>query len=216
MPASLRVIGRALVTWWDDWIPMVLVNLVWAVMCVTVVLAPPAIFGLYDVTHTLRQGQSRGVGGLLEGTRRYFWVSWGWALLNLAAALVLWVSYVFYSQVEAAWGDALTGITLAMAGLWIVVQFYALPFYLEQEERSLRLALRNSLFMALAAPGYTFVLILAAIIVALASVLLIGPLLLGGPCLIAILGHCAVHERLIAYGKRPPEEDPEEAKEARR
>jgi uncharacterized membrane protein YesL len=216
MPASLRVVGRAFVTWWDDWIPMVVVNLLWAILCLTVVLAPPATFGLYAVTHALRQGQSRGAAGLLEGVRRYFWVSWGWALLNILALGLLGVSYIFYSQVQTSWGSALSGVSLVMLALWIIVQFYTLPFYLEQDQHSLRLAMRNGLFMALAAPGYTFVLALVVAVIITASVALVGPLFLGGPCLIAILGHVAVHERLIAYGKRPPEDVPEDSLEAKR
>lgn len=207
-PASLRVIGRAIVTWWDDWIALVLVNLVWLVLCLTVVLAPPATFGLYAVTHELRQGKSRGVAGLLEGARRYFWASWGWALLNVAALGVLFISYIFYAQIGAAWSSALAGVTLMLGATWLIVQFYALPFYMEQEQQQLSLALRNGLFTALAAPGYTLVLALVAGLLAAACGLLLAPLFLGGPCLLALLGHTAIYERLITYGKRPPEIDP--------
>ncbi len=208
-PASLRVIGRALVTWWDDWVTLVVVNIAWAILCLTVVMAPPATFGLYAVTHELRQGKSRGLSGLWEGTRRYFWVSWGWALLNLAVLFVLFVSYVFYSQIGATWSGALTGVILVVLVTWLIVQFYAVPFYMEQDQQNLGLALRNGLLTALAAPGYTLIVGGAAAILVVAGVLLVGPLLLGGPCLLALLGHCAVHERLIAFGKRPPEIDPE-------
>jgi hypothetical protein len=54
------------------------------------------------------------------------------------------------------------------------------------------------------------VLTVVVVVLVVASVLLVGPLFLGGPCLLALLGHCAVNERLIAYGKRPPEMDPEQ------
>lgn len=215
MPASLRVIWRALGTWWDDWIQLVVVNLVWAALCLTVVLAPPATFGLYAVTHALRQGRSRGVGPLLEGVRRYFWISWAWALLNLAAGTLLWVSYAFYSQIAAVWAGALTGLTITMTVTWMVTQFYTLPFYMEQEQSSLRLALRNGLFMALAAPAYSLVVAGVAAVILVGGTLLVGPLLLGGPCLVAVLGHCAVHERLVAYGKRAPEDALEENSEVR-
>lgn len=214
-PASLRVIGRALVTWWDDWVQLLVVNLAWAGLCLTVVLAPPATFGLYAVTHDLRQGQSRGLGGLLEGLRRFFWPAWRWGALNVVVLVILWVSFVFYSQVTAAWGPALTLLSLGAIVIWLIVQFYALPFFMEQEQKSLRLALRNGLFVALAAPVYTLVIGLAAGLIVVACVVLVGPLFLGGPCLLALLGHQAVHERLIAYGKRPPELDPDQEPKAR-
>lgn len=209
LPASLRVVGRAVVTWRDDWITLVVVNLAWAVLCLTVVLAPPATFGLYAVTRELRRGQSRGLAGLLEGTRKYFWQSWRWALLNAAVIALLIISYTFYSQLPAPWSGALSGTMLVLGATWIIVQFYALPFYMEQEQQSLVLALRNGLYTALAAPGYTAVVVGAAAVVVAAGAILVGPIFLGGPCLIALLGHCAVHERLVAYGKRASEEEPE-------
>ncbi len=208
-PASLRVIGRAIVTWWDDWIPLVTVNLAWAALCLTVVFAPPATFGLYSVTRELRQGRSRGLAGLWEGTRKYFWASWRWALLNSAVIGVLVVSYAFYSQIPPPWSSALSGTILAIGTLWLIVQFYTVPFYMEQDEQRLRLALRNGLFTTLAAPGYTVVVMAAVLVVVVGGAILVGPIFLGGPCLIALLGHCAVHERLVAYGKRASEEEPE-------
>lgn len=66
-----------------------------------------------------------------------------------------------------------------MLGLgWLVVQFYALPYLIEQEGQHLGQALRIGLLTALAAPGYTLVLALAAAGVALFSVSSIAPLFL--------------------------------------
>ncbi len=44
-PAVLRVIGRSIVDWWDSWLDMVLVTIVWFVAQITVIFGPPATFG---------------------------------------------------------------------------------------------------------------------------------------------------------------------------
>src|SRR5690606_35708240 len=91
-PVPLQVIGSALRDWWDDWVNLVVINLLLWLAAVTIVLGPPAIFGLYYVTKHLARGQSRGPRTLLEGARRYFWQSWRWMALNLVVAVVIGVN----------------------------------------------------------------------------------------------------------------------------
>ncbi len=202
LPVPLQVIAQALVDWWDDWIGQVSITLAWIFCCVTVVLGPPATLGLYYVTNRLAHGESLGLGGLVEGARRYFVKSWQWALLNLAALLVLVVDLMFYAQVQAAWAGFLQGTFIVLSLLWLMVQFYTLPFLVEQEHKGLKLALRNGLFVALSAPGYTLVVAgMAALLLAL-SALFVFPFFMGLPSLCTAIGNRAVIERLKTYGVR--------------
>ncbi len=72
---------------------------------------------------------------------------------------------------------------------------------MEQENESIRLALRNSLFTILSAPGYTA--ILAGVVLGIIWLTLnyYVPILMGGPAFIAVLRAGAVRNRLSAYGK---------------
>jgi uncharacterized membrane protein YesL len=204
-PVPLRVIGQALTDWWDDWVQMVTVNLVWILAWLTVVLGPPATLGLLYVTNRLAHGEGVGLGGLLEGGRRYFLKAWLWMLLNLVGTFIVGANIWFYAQFETVWAWFLRLFFLLLGLLWLVVQFYALPYLMEQEQKSLGLALRNGLFTALAAPGYTLVVAGAAGLVGLLSVMWVAPLFLGGPCLIGALGNRAVLERLETYRVRERE-----------
>jgi len=199
LPVPLQVVAQALSDWWDDWINMALINLVWLLCWVTIVLGPPATFGLYYVTNQLAHGRSLGLRGLVEGGKRYFAKSWLWMLLNLVVALVLAVNIWFYGQFDADWAGIVRAFPLFLGLAWLVIQFYALPYLMEQKEESLKLALRNGLFTLLAAPGYTAVVAGLAALIAVLSVWLVAPLLIGGPCLIATLGNRAVRERLETY-----------------
>jgi uncharacterized membrane protein YesL len=204
-PVPLQVIGQAFRDWWDDWVNMVVLNLLWWLAWLTIVLGPPATFGLYYVTNNLAHGQSLGPRGLLEGGRLYFLQSWVWLLLNLIVVLVIGANYFFYASLTPAWANFLQAAFLLLGLAWLVVQFYALPYFMEQEEKHVALALRNGLFTALAAPGYTFVVVGAAMLVAGLSAGTVALLFLGGPCLIAALGYRAVLERLETYRVRERE-----------
>ena len=206
-PVPLQVIVQALSDWWDDWVQMVLINLVWILCWLTVMLGPPATFGIYYVANRLVHGESLGLSGLLEGGRRYFLRAWLWMLLNLVVTAVVGVNVWFYARFDAVWAGLLQMFFLLLGLAWLVVQFYALPYLMEQEEKSLRLALRNGLFTALAAPGYTLMVAGLAALVGALSVGTVAPLFLGGPCLIAVLGNRAVLERLETYHVRERETD---------
>jgi len=202
LPVPLQVIVWALSDWWDDWVNMALISVVWLLCWVTIVIGPPATFGLYYVTSRLAHGRSLGLRGLLEGGRRYFLKSWLWMLLNLLVAVVLVVNVWFYGQLDADWAAIVQVFPLFLGLIWLVVQFYALPYLMEQKEESLKLALRNGLFTFLAAPGYTAVVAGLAALIAVLSVWLVAPIFLGGPCLIATMGNRAVRERLETYRAR--------------
>jgi uncharacterized membrane protein YesL len=185
---------------------MVVLNLLLALAWLTIVLGPPATFGLYYVTNHLARGQSLGPRGLFEGGRRYFLQSWLWFLMNLAVALIIGVNYFFYASLTPAWADYLKAAFLLLGLAWLVVQFYALPYFMAQQEKRVGLALRNGLFTALAAPGYSLVVAGAAGLVSGLSITTVALLFLGGPCLVATLGSHVVLERMKTYRIQEQEE----------
>jgi uncharacterized membrane protein YesL len=209
-PIPLQVVGRALRSWWDDWVNMAVVNMLWWLAWLTIVLGPPATFGVYYVANQLAHSQSVGLGGLLTGGRRYFAMSWRWFLLNVVVTAVIGANLLFYRSFDAVWADLMRAFFWLLAAAWLIVQFYALPYAIEQEEKRVRVALRNGLFTALAAPGYTAVIIIVALLILVISAGLFALLFIGGLCLIAVLGNHAVLERLETFGVREPRRSLEE------
>ena len=100
------------------------------------------------------------------------------------------------------WAGLLKSFYVLLGVGWLIVQFYALPYLMEQERKNVGIALRNGLFNALAAPGYTLFVFAFAVLMVGLSVGLVFPLLFGGPCLVAAVGNRAVMERLETYGVR--------------
>jgi uncharacterized membrane protein YesL len=90
-------------------------------------------------------------------------------------------------------------IALVIGVGWLVVQFYALAFYVEQEDKRLRVAWRNGLFTALASPIYTLILTLFVAGLLFLSVSIPALVFVGVPAVIALLANRAVNERLETF-----------------
>lgn len=204
------MIGRSVVDWWDGWLDVIMITVVWFIAQITIVLGPPATFGVYYVAYNMVNGQATGVRGLIEGARKHFGKAWLWGILNIASMITIYINFIFYGNLESTWSLSLL-ILVAMASyLWFVTQFYALPFFMEQEDQRLRIALKNGLLTGMASPIFTFVIMILVVLIILLSVGLVIPFFLGLPLLIPFLGFRALNDRLIAFGIRKPEKTPKE------
>ncbi len=209
-PASLRVIGRSIVDWWDAWLDMVLMTLVWFFAQFTVILGPPATFGVYYVVHNMLNGEALGLRGMFSGARKYFGKSLIWGLLNLFVIFMVALNVQFYGNIPAVWGFYLQIFIVMLAAVWITTQFYALPYFMEQDVKNLRIAFKNGLFTSLAAPLFSLIMLIFIILVLVLSFGLMIPLFLGLPSLLAVLGFRAMYNRLEKFGLREPEKTPRE------
>lgn len=199
---SVEVIKTSLAVWWHDWLALATLNLLWILCWVTLVLGPPATFALYRAAHLSVSGQVIDFRELLPFLRRDLLKSWLWLLVNLLIAMGLWLNLQFYLRLDSGWAAWLRFAPLLAGGLWVALQLYALPYLVEQESFSLRRAFRNALFTALASPLYSAVLLCFTGLLLYAGSRLVFLFFLGLPCLVAILGTCAVRERLATFGVR--------------
>lgn len=210
IPASFRVIGHSVVHWWDGWLDMVMITAVWFLAQFTVVLGPPATFGVYYVIHNMINGEAMGVRGLIAGARKYFGTALLWGLINLAVVLLFVVNYQFYGNVKATWGLYLQILIVMIGVLWFCTNFYGLAYFHEQEIHSLKIALRNGLLTTLAAPLFTLILLILIVVIIALSVGFIIPTFLALPALIPTMGFMAMVDRLEAFGLRKREKTPKE------
>lgn len=139
-----------------DSIPFIGINLLWFLLTLPLITAFPAMAGLYYATNRLAHGKSAGWGEFFEGFRNYFWVSWRWGLMNIFVIVVLVVNIWFYGQVKASWADFVRGTSLGLMVIWGSMQFYIFPFLIEQKDRRLKVAVRNTLVMSLRSPLRAF------------------------------------------------------------
>ncbi len=209
-PASLRVIGRSFVDWWDSWVDLVMMMLIWVLCVVTVVLAAPATFGVYHVIHEMQNGTSLGLRGMFDGARKYFWKAILWGVMFVLSLVLMYVNYIFYGSIEAAWAFGVQVLVLLIFALWLSANFYGLPYFMIMEQPSFRRALKNGALTSLAAPFYTLILMVFVAVLSLLSFGFVIPVFLGVPALVPILGFRAMYDRLEAFGLREREKTPRE------
>jgi uncharacterized membrane protein YesL len=155
MQSAGRLIWEWLLEAYDSFWILVVFNILWALLTVLVIPAVPAAAGLYYATNQLAHQQPVNWRTFFEGIRTHFWLSWRWGLMNLAVLIVLAVNFRYYGSLPAAWAGWAQGLFLGLAGLWGLLQMYTFPLLLEQTDRRLRTAMRNSLVLLVRRPGLT-------------------------------------------------------------
>jgi hypothetical protein len=201
--SAWQVIQESFTAWWYSWLTLMLLNTLLVLCWISIVLGPPATFSFYYAIHSLETTHSTNWREFLEGTKIYFFKSWLWALLNVVVVVLFVVSTDFYSQFEET--AALFILTLFVGLIWFCVQFYALPYFMAQEQKRILLALRNGLFTLLASPLYSLVLFLFVAFILWLSTTLPILFVIGCPALIAVLGVHAVKERVRTFQIVPPD-----------
>ncbi len=119
-------------------------NLLWIAFTVLVVTAPPAFAGLYYATNQMAHEKSGKPALFFQGFRKYFGISYLWAVVNLVVVLLSLYNVWFYGGYNSLFGAIMQGFFLAVVFLWLMLQMYTFPLLLEQEQPNLWQAIRNS------------------------------------------------------------------------
>lgn len=131
---------------------LVVFNFFWLILTIPVITAPPAAAGLFYATRSIAHRKETTWKTFFEGFRDFFWLSWRWGLTNLFITMLLVSNIMFYSGIEASWASWLQGTFFALLILWICFSVYPFPLLLEQEDRRVRIAFRNSVVLMLKSP----------------------------------------------------------------
>jgi uncharacterized membrane protein YesL len=142
-------------------------------------LIGPASAGLLAVSHRIVEGRVASVSDFVAGMRTYRVLSWKVYGVWITVLIVLLVNLYFYAQMTTPLGVFLTMLFLYLALAWCALLLYLGPLLILQEQRRLRLMLRNALVMSFGRPVFTLVLAILVVIVTLLSIwVVILPLLL--------------------------------------
>ena len=205
MKDVFRVFWAALEDLWDELFLLTLMNVLTVLLAVPVLTFPPALAGLWNTANRVAQGRVIGWRHYFEGFRCYFWKAWGLALLNALVIIIILTNIRFYAPDNAPFKIHPTvslwirAFWMALLFLWLVLQMYPLALLLEQEDQRLRVALRNAAVLFITNPGFTFVLALLLLIVALISTYLPPLWLLVTPAFFAVVCNKAVQHLLKPY-----------------
>lgn len=162
-------IRDALVDAYYESVPLIIINLLWFLLTLPLITAPPAVAGLYYATNRLAHRQSANWRTFFEGFRAHFWLSWRWALANLLVLTILAGDAWFYGRMGWDWSYWLQGVFLALVILWGLLQIYTFPLLLEQEDRRMTTAVRNSAVLYLKHPLFSIGLALLVVLLVAVS-----------------------------------------------
>ncbi len=216
MKSVFNVFWKAIQDWWYDLLLLMFMNIVTILLFIPIITFPPALAGLWNVGNLLAHGKVARWADYFEGFRRYFLKAWGLALLNIFVIVIVFANVRFYTPEIAPFEISETlsmwvrGFFVAVGFLWLIVQLYPMAALLEQEDQRLRVALRNSAVLFIINPGFSVVLVLLLLVVAVASTLLIIPWIFT-PALFAVVCNKAVLHLLEPQRERMRAE--KEAKE---
>lgn len=203
MQAALSVYWQSLRDWYNGMISFVALNGLWFGAALTIVLLAPATAGIHAVAYSAARGTGQHVDDFVQGARRDVWLSFRWLLVNVLVGVVFAVNLWYYGAASGLVPQLILITLITLGLLWLAMQLYVWPFLLVQEDRRLRVALRNAAFLALATPIYTLTLLVGAALAFVLSPATIAPLALFLTSFLALLGNRAVLDRLNAFGKLP-------------
>lgn len=217
---ALRITWQSLKDLWEDFVFLIMINLVWA-LSILLMLAPlffwggsypiPALVmslvlflpvpivsaGMCFVTNQISRGNVVSWGTFATGLRRYWLKSLVVAFGNLIVLGLLFTNLQFYAFVlQGAWTNFALSVWIVVGIYWLIVQIYWFPMILELESEKVLKALRSALSLAIISPGFSLSMALILLILTVLCVLLTVPLPLFMAALLMLIINRATRSRL--------------------
>lgn len=164
-----------------------------------------AWFALYAVCNRVANGFAISWEFYFTNFKQSLFKAWRYLIFANAVSILILVNFLWYPQAfpQADWVPWVMGLWLAAGFFWVAIQFYVFPFYIEQESKSWRVALRNAALIAGANPLFTFILLVIAAALLAVSLLVVPPVfVLLGLLIWVMTGTQAVVNRIAAYRAR--------------
>ena len=181
-------------------VPLATINILWAILSLTLVLMPPATAALYEIAFRASQGEGPYIQDYLAALRRWLVRSWVWGGVSLFLAFVSGFAVDFYISQQSTLGVVL----LVASGTFIVfiwlMQFYFWPYMFLQDHPRAWQAARNAAFTVLGDPLFVLAYVILTSILLVLSALLVIPFVLITPVIIAFLGIYSLRDWLSHHG----------------
>ena len=227
MVDALRMIRYSLRDFWDEFVPLVVMNVLWSVaaalpflvllllgdlnlplrLAVSLAMLLPAFVftgALGFVTNQVSRGKTANWSMFGTGLQRYWGKSLVVGLVNLVALVLLITNLQFYAFVlEGAWTNFALSLWLVLGLYWGLVQIFWFPMILELENEKVLLGLRNAVVMVIVSPGFSISLGLILLVLSVLCVILSVPAVLVMASFLLLVANHATRSRLALARKKP-------------
>jgi hypothetical protein len=224
---ALQVLRFSLRDFWDEFVWLAMLNLLWS-LTIVLPFVPPFLManaslplalvaslllalplpivsgGLAFVTNQVSRGKVVGWGVFVTGVRRYWAKSLLVAAINLVVLSLILANVQFYGSIlQGAWTNIALSVWLVVGIYWLLTQIFWFPMILELETEKVLLALRNALLMVIVTPGFSITLgAVMLVLVVLCVGLSVPAMVIMGSLLLLIANH-ATRSRLAHARKQP-------------
>lgn len=197
-----RVIWRAFRQIWDDMLILVLMNLFTLACSLVIIPGPAAWVALNTMCNRCANLNAISWEKYFEVFKENIWKAWKFALPSLLVIALIVVNFLWYPVTfgDQQWVPLVQGAWLSAGFFWLVVQLFVTPFYAQQEDKSWRTALRNTVIIAGTNPIYTLVVLLITLLLMALCLVLFPPMLVFlGHAWWCMVGNTALVDRVEAH-----------------
>ena len=205
---AFTVMGRVLKAAYEDLFLCVFMSIAWWIGLLTIVTIAPVTMATNRVANRIANYKRVDNSFFWEALRQHIGRGWLMMLLTLGAPAAVVFNNWFYANSQGYLR------VIGVAWLWmlllvLMISQYFIPLFWQQDEPSIKLALRNATILALRNPLYTLLILLFQLVLLALSVGLTLPLVLLWPALAALTGNFALAGLLQEMGLAPePPEAP--------
>lgn len=178
---------------------MVFLNLLWVLLLIPIVTGPPATAALYAIARRMYDEEVWDLQDTWRFMRELFWPSWRWALPNLVFLFVLAGNFFIYQDVEGVLWVVLRIVWALLLILWLMLNLYFWPFWLAQEDKSLRTTYANCARFLVLNPWPVLIISFICTLFLVVSAALVLPLLVGTVSWLSLAGTTAVQRSLAQH-----------------
>ena len=165
MSMALGILRLSLQDIWQELGTILIVNLLFLVATILVIPGPPAALALFYYGNRIAHDEIATERDFLRAIREYWGPAWRWGFINLIVIGLLTGDYYLVDRLTENTDMAafVQGLYVTLLAGWLLLQWFTLPFLLEQKEPRVGQAFRNAaLFMS---KNFVFVFILALLLI---------------------------------------------------
>lgn len=182
--------------WHDLWTALA-VNALWLFFNLTIIAGPPASMALNWFCAQTARGENVDHIDFWRAFKGSWRQGWAWGLVNLVVMSILAADYYLtYRAGNTALRSFLLSLYLALAIIWLSLQFYGIPFLVRMETFSLRAAWHNAAVFILKNPLLHLILTLSLLVLLPLGAIAFGLTFFFGPEFAGVLVHTILDKRL--------------------
>jgi uncharacterized membrane protein YesL len=205
-----RPLGTSLRDLFDDFLLLIICNLLWALISLPIWLlaysllvagaayaaaataligtipAGAATAGLYAVAFRVTDGLASKVGDYIAGVRQHARIGIILTALAVGGVIIILFNLGFYLTVTNLFGGVMLGLWLYLLIFWLGLMLYAFPLAFLQEQPDLRTIARNAFLMTVGRPVFTALTLLLMGVILLLSLVLVAPIVLFTTAFLAV------------------------------